>query len=154
MSQTPSPAMQTMDIQRILSLLPHRYPFLLVDRVVECVPGSHIRAYKNVSVNEPFFQGHFPGVPIMPGVLILEALAQTGGLLAAADMGDLEGKLFLFTGLDGVKFRRQVVPGDRLDLECGNMRMKLRLCKMDARAYVDGKLAAEAQITAAIGDRP
>lgn len=152
MSQQPAP--QTMDIQRILTLLPHRYPFLLVDRVVECVPGSHIRAYKNVSVNEPFFQGHFPGVPIMPGVLILEALAQTGGLLAAADMGDLEGKLFLFTGLDNVKFRRQVVPGDRLDLECGNMRMKLKLCKMEGRAYVDGKLAAEAQITAAIGDRP
>lgn len=152
MSQQPAP--QTMDIQRILTLLPHRYPFLLVDRVVECVPGSHIRAYKNVSVNEPFFQGHFPGVPIMPGVLILEALAQTGGLLAASDMGDLEGKLFLFTGLDNVKFRRQVVPGDRLDLECGNVRMKLKLCKMEGRAYVDGKLAAEAQITAAIGDRP
>ena len=145
---------QTMDIQRILSILPHRYPFLLVDRVVECVPGSHIKAYKNVSVNEPFFQGHFPGVPIMPGVLILEALAQTGGLLAAAGMGDLADKLFLFTGLDGVKFRRQVVPGDRLDLECSNMRMKLKLCKMEARAGVDGKLAAEARITAAIGDRP
>lgn len=145
---------QTMDIQRILSILPHRYHFLLVDRVVECVPGSHIKAYKNVSVNEPFFQGHFPGVPIMPGVLILEALAQTGGLLAAAGMGDLADKLFLFTGLDGVKFRRQVVPGDRLDLECSNMRMKLKLCKMEARAFVDGKLAAEARITAAIGDRP
>lgn len=145
---------QTMDIQRILSILPHRYPFLLVDRVVECVPDSHIKAYKNVSVNEPFFQGHFPGVPIMPGVLILEALAQTGGLLAAAGMGDLADKLFLFTGLDGVKFRRQVVPGDRLDLECSNMRMKLKLCKMEARAFVDGKLAAEARITAAIGDRP
>ena len=145
---------QTMDIQRILSILPHRYPFLLVDRVVECVPGSHIKAYKNVSVNEPFFQGHFPGVPIMPGVLILEALAQTGGLLAAAGMGDLADKLFLFTGLDGVKFRRQVVPGDRLDLECSNMRMKPKLCKMEARAFVDGKLAAEARITAAIGDRP
>lgn len=145
---------QPMDIQRILSILPHRYPFLLVDRVVECVPGSHIKAYKNVSVNEPFFQGHFPGVPIMPGVLILEALAQTGGLLAAAGMGDLADKLFLFTGLDGVKFRRQVVPGDRLDLECSNMRMKLKLCKMEARAFVDGKLAAEARITAAIGDRP
>lgn len=145
---------QAMDIQRILSILPHRYPFLLVDRVVECVPGSHIKAYKNVSVNEPFFQGHFPGVPIMPGVLILEALAQTGGLLAAASMGDLADKLFLFTGLDGVKFRRQVVPGDRLDLECSNMRMKLKLCKMEARAFVDGKLAAVARITAAIGDRP
>lgn len=144
----------SMDIQRIQAILPHRYPFLLVDRVVECVPGSHIRAYKNVTMNEPFFQGHFPGVPIMPGVLILEALAQTGGLLAAAGMGDLTDKLFLFTGLDGVKFRQQVVPGDRLDLECANLRMKLRMCKMDAKAYVDGKLAAEAQITAAIGDRP
>ena len=145
----------TMDIQRILSILPHRYPFLLVDRVVECVPKSHIRAYKNVTINEPFFQGHFPGAPIMPGVLILEALAQTGGLLAVSGLeGNLDDKLFLFTGLDGVKFRKQVVPGDRLDLECSNIRMKLKLCKMDARAYVDGKLAAEAQITAAIGDRP
>ncbi|WP_022655119.1 3-hydroxyacyl-ACP dehydratase FabZ [uncultured Desulfovibrio sp.] len=145
---------QRMDIQSILSILPHRYPFLLVDRVVECVPGSHIKAYKNVSVNEPFFQGHFPGVPIMPGVLILEALAQTGALLAAAGMDDLTDKLFLFTGLDGVKFRRQVVPGDRLDLECSNMRVKLKLCKMEACAFADGQLAAEAQITAAIGDRP
>ncbi len=143
-----------MDIQRILQLLPHRYPFLLVDRVVECVPASHIKAYKNVTMNEPFFQGHFPGVPIMPGVLILEALAQTGGLLAASGMENMADKLFLFTGLDGVKFRRQVVPGDRLDLECGNLRTKLRMCKMDAKAYVDGKLACEAQITAAIGDRP
>lgn len=145
----------TMNLQRILSLLPHRYPFLLVDRVVECVPGSHIRAYKNVTVNEPFFQGHFPGAPIMPGVLILEALAQTGGLLAVSGLEEhLDGKLFLFTGLDGVKFRKQVVPGDRLDLECSQIRMKLNLCKMDAHAYVDGKLAAEARITAAIGDRP
>ena len=145
----------TMDIQRILSILPDRYPFLLVDRVVECVPNSHIKAYKNVTVNEPFFQGHFPGAPIMPGVLILEALAQARGLLAVSGLeGNLDDKLFLFTGLDGVKFRKQVVPGDRLDLECSNIRMKLKLCKMDARAYVDGKLAAEAQITAAIGDRP
>ena len=123
--------------------------------MVECVPNSHIKAYKNVTVNEPFFQGHFPGAPIMPGVLILEALAQAGGLLAVSGLeGNLDDKLFLFTGLDGVKFRKQVVPGDRLDLECSNIRMKLKLCKMDARAYVDGKLAAEAQITAAIGDRP
>ena len=152
--QDTAPQNTGMDIQRILRLLPHRYPFLLVDRVVECVAGSHIRAYKNVTFNEPFFQGHFPGAPIMPGVLILEALAQTGGLLAVSGMDSLDDKLFLFTGLDGVKFRRQVVPGDRLDLECSNLRMKLRLCKMEARAFVDGKLAAEAQITAAIGDRP
>lgn len=143
-----------MDIGRIMEILPHRSPFLLVDRVVECVPGSHIRAYKNVTIDEPFFQGHFPGTPIMPGVLILEALAQTGGLLAASGLdGSLEDKLFLFTGLDNVKFRRQVVPGDRLDLECSNMRMKLKLCKLEGRAYVDGKLAAEALITAALGDR-
>lgn len=152
--QDTAPQNTGMDIQRILRLLPHRYPFLLVDRVVECVAGSHIRAYKNVTFNEPFFQGHFPDAPIMPGVLILEALAQTGGLLAVSGMDSLDDKLFLFTGLDGVKFRRQVVPGDRLDLECSNLRMKLKLCKMDARAFVDGKLAAEAQITAAIGDRP
>ena len=152
--QDTTPQNMSMDIQRILRLLPHRYPFLLVDRVVECVPGSHIRAYKNITFNEPFFQGHFPGAPIMPGVLILEALAQTGGLLAVSGMESLDDKLFLFTGLDGVKFRKQVVPGDRLDLECSNLRMKLKLCKMEARAFVDGKLAAEAQITAAIGDRP
>ena len=152
--QDTAPQNTGMDIQRILRLLPHRYPFLLVDRVVECVAGSHIRAYKNVTFNEPFFQGHFPDAPIMPGVLILEALAQTGGLLAVSGMDSLDDKLFLFTGLDGVKFRRQVVPGDRLDLECSNLRMKLKLCKMEARAFVDGKLAAEAQITAAIGDRP
>lgn len=143
-----------MNIEKIMQLLPHRYPFLLVDRVVECVPGESIRAYKNVTINEPFFQGHFPGVPIMPGVLILEALAQTGGLLAASGLeGSLADKLFLFTGLDGVKFRRPVLPGDRLDLECFNLRMKLKLCKMEARAHVGGKLACEATITAALGDR-
>lgn len=145
---------QSMDIQKIFELLPHRYPFLLVDRVVECVPGSHIRAYKNITINEPFFQGHFPGTPILPGVLILEALAQTGGLLAASGMGDgLKDKLFLFTGLDNVKFRRQVIPGDRLDLECSNMRQKLGFCKLEARAFVEGNLACQANITAAIGEK-
>lgn len=149
------PEAHSMNIEKILQLLPHRYPFLLVDRVISCIPGQSIEAYKNVSFNEPFFQGHFPGIPIMPGVLILEALAQTGGLLAAQSLeGNLENKLFLFTGLDGVKFRHQVVPGDRLDLHCSNIRIKLKLCKMDARAFVDGKLACEAAITAALGERP
>jgi 3-hydroxyacyl-[acyl-carrier-protein] dehydratase len=134
--------------------LPHRYPFLLVDRVVECVAGSHIKAYKNVTIGEPFFQGHFPGTPVMPGVLILEALAQAGGLLAASGEENLEGKLFLFTGLDEVKFRRQVVPGDRLDLMCDGMRRRLALCRMDAVATVDGKVVAQAKITAAVADRP
>ncbi|MDR1776276.1 MAG: 3-hydroxyacyl-ACP dehydratase FabZ [Desulfovibrio sp.] len=143
-----------MDIQQILRLLPHRYPFLLVDRVVECVPGVSIRAYKNVSMNEPFFQGHFPALPVMPGVLILEALAQAGAAMVAAGLGDVENRLFLFTGLDDVKFRRQVTPGDRLDLVCENVRMKLNLCKMDALATVDGAVAAQARITAAMTDRP
>lgn len=151
MSQENSPL--TMDITRILQLLPHRYPFLLIDRVLECIPGTSIHAYKNVSINEPFFQGHFPGVPIMPGVLILEALAQSGAVLAAAEMQDTSNKLFLFTGLDGVKFRRQVVPGDRLELECFNLRRKLNICKMEARATVDGKIAATALLTAAMTDR-
>jgi 3-hydroxyacyl-[acyl-carrier-protein] dehydratase len=145
---------QSMDIQRILQLLPHRYPFLLVDRVVECAQGEYIKAYKNVTFNEPFFQGHFPGVPIMPGVLILEALAQTGGLLVASAMESTEGKLFLFTGLDKVKFRKQVSPGDRLELVCSDLRMKLSLCKMEAKAYVDGKVVCEAQLTAAVGNKP
>lgn len=143
-----------MNIEKILSLLPHRYPFLLVDRVSECEPGSYIKAYKNVTINEPFFQGHFPGVPIMPGVLILEALAQTGGLLAlSGNETAINDSLFLFTGLDKVKFRRQVIPGDKLELYCDNMRMKLKICKMTARATVDGKLACEAEITAAIRER-
>ncbi len=145
-----------MDIQHILSLLPHRYPFLLVDKVIECVPGSHIKAYKNITFNEPFFQGHFPGRPIMPGVLILEALAQTGALLGLSDpthnspTDDSKEQLFLFTGLDKVKFRRQVVPGDRLELHCSDLQWKLGLCKMEARAYVDGALAAQAIIKAAV----
>ncbi len=142
-----------MDLQKILSILPHRYPFLLVDRVTELVPNSHIKAYKNVTFNEPFFQGHFPDLPIMPGVLILEALAQAGALLCTADMEDTSSKIFLFTGLDKVKFRKQVVPGDRLDLECSNPRRKLNLCKLEAKAYVDGKLVAEALISAAIAER-
>lgn len=142
-----------MDIKEIMRILPHRFPFILVDRVVECVQGSHIKAYKNVTINEPFFQGHFPDYPVMPGVLILEALAQTGALLAISELKDVQNKLFLFTGLDKVKFRKQVVPGDRLYLECSNLRKKLNLCKMEAKAFVDDKLVAEAYITAAIVDK-
>ena len=142
-------------IGRILDLLPHRYPFLLVDRVVEIQRMSNIRAYKNLTFNEPFFQGHFPGVPVMPGVLIIEALAQAGGLLVlhGFDPSETAGKLFLFSGLEKVRFRRPVFPGDRLDLECRLIRHKLKLWKMEGRAYVDGVLAAEAEITAAVTDR-
>ncbi|MCT4534470.1 3-hydroxyacyl-ACP dehydratase FabZ [Halodesulfovibrio sp.] len=140
-----------LDIRQILDLLPHRYPFLLVDRVVDYTPLESIEAYKNVTMNEPFFQGHFPGIPVMPGVLIMEALAQAGGLLVlkSTDM-PLEDKLFLFTGMEKVRFRKPVYPGDKLELKCRLIRHKLKLWKMEGKAYVDGVLAAEAEMTAAI----
>lgn len=140
-----------LNIRQILGLLPHRYPFLLVDRVTEYVPNEYIKAYKNVTMNEPFFEGHFPGVPVMPGVLIMEALAQAGGILVVKSTDtDVEGKLFLFTGMERVRFRKPVYPGDRLDLHCRLLRHKMKLWKMEGRAYVNGQLAAEAEMTAAI----
>ena len=144
------------DIKRILDLLPHRYPFLLVDRVLEIAPMQSIRAYKNLTFNEPFFQGHFPGTPVMPGVLIIEAMAQAGVLLVAHSLPEgesLNEKLCLFTGIEKAKFRKPVDPGDRLDIECFNLHHKLLLWKMDARAYVDGKLVAEASLTASAMDK-
>jgi beta-hydroxyacyl-[acyl carrier protein] dehydratase FabZ len=142
------------DIQKIMTMLPHRYPFLLVDRVLELEPGVHVKAYKNVTANENFFQGHFPGQPIMPGVLILEALAQAGGIFVVESLGlDAGNKLFLFTGIDEVKFRRQVVPGDQLMLEAKVLRHKLNIWKMHGTATVDGKLAAEGVISAAVVDK-
>ncbi|MCL1916416.1 MAG: 3-hydroxyacyl-ACP dehydratase FabZ [Desulfovibrionaceae bacterium] len=144
-----------MNLLQIMEFLPHRYPFLLVDRVVELTPGKTIRAYKNVSFNEEFFQGHFPGLPVMPGVLITEAMAQAGGvmILAAFTPEEREGKIFLFAGMDKVRFRKPVYPGDRLDLHCEILGHKLRLWKMAAKAYVDGQLAAEAEISAGMADR-
>ena len=141
-----------MDIQRILSYLPHRYPFLLVDRVVKFEIARSIDAYKNVSINEPFFQGHFPSLPVMPGVLIVESLAQAGGLLilAGEDESVINNSIFLFTGIENVRFRKPVLPGDRLDLHCELIRRKLRLSKMRGTAHVNGVLAAEAELTAAI----
>ncbi|SBW03621.1 (3R)-hydroxymyristol acyl carrier protein dehydratase [uncultured delta proteobacterium] len=142
----------TMNIKEILSCLPHRYPFLLVDRVVSCVLRERIHAYKNVSMNEPFFQGHFPGLPVMPGVLIMEALAQAGALLVLADWPkeEIADSVFLFSGMENVKFRQPVVPGDRLDLECVLTRQKLQLWKMSGKALVDGKIAAQGELTAAV----
>ena len=141
------------DISRILQLLPHRYPFLLVDRVVECVVDDYIKTYKNVTMNEPFFQGHFPGLPIMPGVWIMEALAQSGVLFIAPGLEDLDNKLFLFSGMDRVRFRRRVVPGDRLDMHCVLTRHKMQVYKMEAKAMVEGEVAAEAEMTAAVVDK-
>jgi len=142
------------DIRRIMEMLPHRYPFLLVDRVVSFESGVGLTAYKNVTFNEGFFQGHFPGQPIMPGVLILEALAQAGGIFVVKTMNiDASDKLFLFTGIDGAKFRRPVVPGDRLDLTASLLKRKMNIWKMQGRATVDGELVAEGVFSAAVVDK-
>jgi 3-hydroxyacyl-[acyl-carrier-protein] dehydratase len=145
------PALETLDIQKILRLLPHRYPFIMVDRVTELVRGEYIKAYKNVTINEPFFSGHFPDAPVMPGVLILEAMAQTVGMLVlVTESITVEDKLFLFTSMEGVRFRRPVRPGDRIDMHCSILRSRLNMWKNDCKAYVDGALAAEGILTAAV----
>src|SRR5512134_3979264 len=138
-------------IQEIMDLLPHRYPFLLVDRVVEYDPGVRIVGLKNVTINEPFFTGHFPGHPIMPGVLIVEALAQTGGILALKAMGGGK-RIAYFTGIDNVKFRRPVVPGDQLRLEISVIAHKGPVWKMHGEATVDGALVAKGDVSATIPD--
>lgn len=143
-----------MGIGDIQALLPHRYPFLLVDRVTSITPGERISAYKNVTVNEPFFNGHFPGHPVMPGVLILEALAQAAGILAyRSQQMTPEQKVTYLMGIDGAKFRRPVVPGDRLQLEVEVVRHKGDIWKTQGTAVVDGKTAAEATFLATVVDR-
>ena len=142
------------EIAEIMNCLPHRYPFLLVDRVLEMELGVSIHALKNVTVNEPFFQGHFPGTPVMPGVLIIEALAQAGGILAIRSTeGGLEQKLTLFRSVDGVKFRRPVVPGDQLHLHARIKKQRQSLWTIQAEARVDGEVATEAELSAVIVDR-
>jgi 3-hydroxyacyl-[acyl-carrier-protein] dehydratase len=148
--------MQSLDIGAIMQHLPHRYPFLLVDRVLECVPGKSIRGLKNVTLNEPFFQGHFPGFPLMPGVLVIEALAQISGLLAYLS-GDAKAggrSLIFFAGIDNARFKRQVVPGDQLILEADVLRIVRGVGKFRTRASVAGELACEAELIAAIRDAP
>lgn len=141
--------------REITKVLPHRYPFLLVDRVVAVEPGKRVRAYKNVSANEPFFTGHFPGLPVMPGVLQIEALAQASAMLVTDLEGfDLEKQVAYLMSVDNVKFRRLVVPGDRLDLEVTMETFRRGIMKVNGRATVDGERACEAVITAAIRDRP
>ncbi len=143
-----------MDILEIQRLLPHRFPFLLVDRVVELVPEQSIKAYKNVSANEHFFEGHFPGHPVMPGVLVVEALAQTAALLGfkSIDPAD-QGQVIYLIGLDAVRFRRTVVPGDRIDLEVSILKRKGKIWKMRGEAKVDGALACEAELMATLAPR-
>ena len=142
-----------LDILAIMQRLPHRYPFLLIDRIVRFVPGEEIVALKNVTINEPFFQGHFPAKPVMPGVLIIEALAQAGGILAAEIRGpEKQGEIIYFMGMDAVRFRKPVVPGDHLMLEARVLKMRSRVAKMAGQALVDGQLVAEAELMASFGD--
>lgn len=140
-------------IQEILELLPHRYPFLLVDRIETFVPRKQIVGRKCVTMNEPFFQGHFPEKPVMPGVLLIEALAQAAGVLIMREIEDRQSKLVLFTGIDQCRFRRPVIPGDVVKLEVDVINLRPRAAKMNARATVDGQLAAEAVLLSALADR-
>ncbi len=142
-----------MDIQQIMSFLPHRYPFLLVDRILEMEEGKRIRALKNVTINEPFFCGHFPGVPVMPGVLMIEAMAQAGGVLMFNSIEQKESKIAMLLGVDKCKFRRPVRPGDQMVIEVGVIRLRSRLGKMLGKTFVDGTVAAEAEISFTLVDK-
>ena len=141
-----------MGYKEIIQILPHRYPFLLVDSITELEPNKRAVGVKNVTINESFFQGHFPGNPVMPGVLIMEAMDQVGGILASISMGDsVKGKPMYFMGLDKVRFRRPVVPGDRIIFELEALRAKRRVWKMNGRAYVGQELVAEGELMAVLG---
>lgn len=142
-----------MDINEIQSIIPHRYPMLLIDRVLEIEPLKRIVAIKNITVNESVFQGHFPGAPVFPGVLIIEAMAQAGAVLLFREVPDRESKLLYFTGIDEARFRRPVVPGDQLRLEVTVIKYKLGFAKLRAEAYVGDQLVAEANVSSALADR-
>lgn len=141
------------DIKKIMECMPHRYPFILIDRILDIKVGEEITALKNVTINEQFFQGHFPNAPIMPGVLILEAMGQAGGVLAFESfIPDNKKSLIYFIGMENVKFRKQVTPGDQLILELKLLKKKQRVMKMFGVAKVDGDIAAEAELMAIIGE--
>ncbi len=140
--QTPA-----LDVNKIMKILPHRYPFLLVDRILSFIPEQRVTAIKNVTVNEPFFQGHWPGVPVMPGVLIVEAMAQASSVLIFGEHGDPDGRYAFFMGVDKCKFRRTVVPGDQLYIECEMLRLRRNACRVKGVAKVDGAIASEAEMT-------
>jgi len=142
-----------LDTRAIQEILPHRYPFLLVDRIVELTPGVRIVGVKQVTINEHFFQGHFPGAPVMPGVLILEAMAQVGAVYALQQLEGRDDKLVLFSGIDNGRFRRPVVPGDTLRITVTPVRVGHRVQKMHGEAHVEGQLAAEADIMSVIAPR-
>lgn len=140
--------------KEIQETLPHRYPFLLVDRILEMELGKRVVGIKNVTANEPFFPGHFPGHPIMPGVLIVEAMAQVGGVLLMRSLdAKAEKKVMYFTGIDRARFRRPVIPGDQIRIELTILQLRRQMCRMKGAAYVDGKLVAEAELSSVVVDR-
>jgi 3-hydroxyacyl-[acyl-carrier-protein] dehydratase len=143
-----------MDILEIQSLIPHRYPFLLIDRIVEIEPLKRIVAIKNVTMNEPFFQGHFPGAPVMPGVLIIEAMAQAGAVLLFKEVPDRENKLMYFAAIEEARFRKPVTPGDQLRLEIEVIKYRSGYGKLSGKAYVDGVVVCEAIVTSVTTDKP
>ena len=153
--ETPAPPVPetVLDIEDILRLLPHRYPFLLIDRVIRLEPGKRVSALKNVTINEPFFAGHFPGHPVMPGVLIVEAMAQAGGLLLLNTIDNPKSKMAYFMGIDRARFRKLVKPGDQVRFELEMIRMRMHACKMEGKAYVNNELVAEAALMAMVTDQ-
>jgi 3-hydroxyacyl-[acyl-carrier-protein] dehydratase len=145
--------MMILDVNGIQQILPHRYPFLLVDAILEIEPQKRIVGIKNVTYNEPFFQGHFPGRPVMPGVLIIEAMAQAGGVLLFREVPDRAKKLLYFAAIDDARFRRPVLPGEQLRLEVSVLTWRMSVCKLSGRASVNGELAAEATLMCKMVDR-
>lgn len=140
------------DIEKILKILPHRYPFLLVDKVIEIQKGKSIIALKNVTYNEPFFQGHFPDLKVMPGVLVMEAIAQAGGILLHCSIPEPENKFVFLSKIDKAKFRKPIVPGDQIRIEVDILKLKNRICQIRGKAMIEGEVAAEGEILAAVRD--